>query len=930
MTKLTKILSFLCILTVFSLSGISCKSSPPSSEPQANVWLLLSKGDSRAAGYFHGEVDVNAADPNGKTALHYAAERKDAQLVRFFISIGANVNALDHLGQSPLGISILNNDPVVTQILAAAGSDIHMPILNNTTAALTALNQNNSIFKAILTPNNLDSTDNSGKSVSHLASINGNVIAVQDIINVSVSSSILVNKRDNLGKNSLDYALERPDSKNHMEIAEQLTLAGAFSENPIFGFFGPAARSGNYNIRRNEGLAPIHYAVIGDYVGLISFLITKNIDLNIKSTSGATALHEAVRIGNIEVITMLVNNGADVNAKDAKGNTPLHTGIPSEVHREVVTLLLQKGADPNLRDEHGDTPLHIAVMLNRAVNVVQAILNGGSDVNIRNIEGKTPLFIAIQDGRTALIPVLLSYGSEIFAADNSGTTPFDVAIRSNENIFNLLITSETVNQRDSEGNTMLHTALKARATSNQISRILDQRASVDARNRDGDTALHFAVRLNQRENGEFLISKGANIFSLNSEGKSPLYIALSSNPLREWIINSVTIKSKDGLGNNMLHYAAEWSMNNVIPIIIRSGIHVDETNATGQTPLFMAIKTDSISTIRTLTGNNANLNVKDNQGNTVLHAAVRWNAINSASLLISSGIDINASSLNGNTPLHDAVALGMSDIETLLIRQKANLEARNIDGNTPLMEAVRGALIPSIEKLIQNGSDPSARNTRGDTPLHVSVSMERYDIANILLKTDVSIHARNTRNRTPFQIAIGVSPVMVSALLTSDRINTPDDMGSSALHIALHEGASADIIRTIVNRGARINIVDSNGKTPLRVSIDLDAWESAKIIADAGADPFITAVDNKTPVEISFSKGNECIKAIFSGRMINVTDSSGNSVLHFAARYGTADDVRLLLEFGANKSLKNVASESAYDIALRWNRRDNAEVLRIN
>ncbi|MCL2809806.1 MAG: hypothetical protein FWD24_07060, partial [Treponema sp.] len=136
--------------------------------------------------------------------------------------------------------------------------------------------------------------------------------------------------------------------------------------------------------------------------------------------------------------------------------------------------------------------------------------------------------------------------------------------------------------------------------------------------------------------------------------------------------------------------------------------------------------------------------------------------------------------------------------------------------------------------------------------------------------------------------------------------------------------------RTIITQGARINIVDSNGKTPLRAAIDLDAWDCAKIIADAGADPFIAAVDNKTPVEISFSKSNECIKAIFSGRMLNARDSFGNSVLHFAARHGTTEAIYTLLEFGANKSVRNIASESAYDIAIRWNRGDNAEVLKLN
>ena len=923
------------VITVFILISVAnCTSSPSSpaviSSSRTDIWSLLQRGDERARNYFRGEVDVNAVDEQGRTPLHYAAERGDSDLAKFFIALGANTNALDYEKQSPLGICVDKNYTVIAELLVAAGANIHLPIKNNTTAAILALNKSSPLFKSLLTPSSVASVDTSGKNVLHLASISGRTQSVIDILSTLPLSSVSINVKDNESKTALDYALSNPNSKNHIEIAEQLILSGANSENPIYLYFAPAVRSANYNIRRNEGLAPIHYAVIGNYSGLFSFLLDKKVDVNIKSTSGATPLHEAVRAGNIDFIRMLINSGADVNARDGKANTPLHTGIPSHVHREIITLLLANGADPNLRDEHGDTPLHIAIILNRSLDVIQAILGGGSDVYIRNIDGKTPLYIAIEEKRESLIPVLLSYGSEIFAADNSGVTPFDLAAKSNDNIINLLFTPVTMNQRDSAGNTMLHCAVKNNSSPELIGRILDQRVIIDSRNRDGDTALHIAVRMNQRENGEFLISRGASIYSINSSGDSPLYLAFNApGGLREWIINPATIISKDGLSNNMLHYAAQWNLDDIIPVIIRNGIPVEEANATGETPLFFAIKTDSPSTIRTLIANNASLNARDTQGNSVLHAAVRWNSVNSAALLVTLDIDINVHSLTGNTPLHDAVILGMGEIETILINSKANLEVRNIDGNTPLMEAIRAGNISSAEKLARNRADPNTRNIRGDTPLHLAVGMERYDLVNLLLGLGTSIHARNTRNRTPFQISLSISPRMASALLTSDRIAASDDMGNSALHIALQEKVTEDYIRAIISQaGVRLNAVDNNGKTPLRLAVDLDLLESAKIIADAGADPFIAAVDNKSPAEISFAMGEECIRALFSGRAINSRDSSENTILHYAARYGTPESIRLLSELGANKTIRNISSELPLDIALRWNRRENAEILR--
>jgi len=920
------------VLAVFLLVLTGCGGVTPGDpvDPTSPVWGMLQRGDDRARGYFLSEVEVNAVDANGKTPLHYAAERKDAQLAQFFIALGANPNALDNAGQSALGIAVENKDPAVAAVIAAGGANIHLELPNGQTAVTIALESDSAVFKALLTPTSIGLTDKNGQTVLHLASIAGKSVDVQNILTVLESSNVSVNLKDNSEKTALDHAFGHPNSKVHMSIAEQLILSGASSDNPIFQYFGPAARTANYNIRRNEGLAPVHYAVIGNYSGMISFLLEKNIDINIQSTSGATPLHEAMRNGNLEIIRMLLDSNADPNARDANGNTPLHMGIPSSVHKEVINLLLGKGANPNHRDEHGDTPLHIAIILNRSSEVIDALLDSGSDVHIRNIDGKTPLYIAVQENRVNLIPSLLECGSEIFAADNEGITPFDIALKNNGRTFNLLVSTESVNQRDSGGNTMLHAAVRNRGSAAQIGRILDSRAPVDARNREGDTALHIAVRTNQKETGEFLISRGANIFSLNSAGHSPLFLALSpaDRNMRDWIVNANTIIAKDGVGNNMLHYASQWALTGAIPIIIRNGISVEDANATGQTPLFFAIRNDSPDTIRVLVENRANYNVRDTQGNSLLHFAVRWNAKESISYLLSLGIDINSFSLNGNTPLHDAVALGMSEIETLLITRNANLEVRNIDGNTPFMEAVRGALIPSLEKLAANGADVSTRNTRGDTPLHIAVSMDRLDIVTILLRNGTSIHARNTRNRTPFQIALSISPSMVSALLANNRINIPDDLGNSALHVALSERSPVDIIRTIVSGGARINAVDSNGKTPLRLAVDINSFDSAKIIADAGADPFMAASDNKTPAEIAFVKGESCIRALFSGRGINARDSSGNTILHVAARFGTPESIGILVELGANKTIRNIAAESPQEIALRWNRAENADLLR--
>ena len=932
-----------CVLfsTVLLLAVLfSCRSAPQT--PQADMWSMLAQGDERARDFFLGEFDVHSTDSAGRTPLHYAADQDNAVFAGFFIALGANPNARDSSGHTPLGVCAEKNAVNAAEVIARAGADIHMPSNSGLSPARAALRMNNDRFlHAILTPANHNSTDNDGKTILHIASELGNITAVKTILDaidsnheqerlVSAGSrNNPLDLRDANGHNPLDIAFSRPDSQNHMEVAELLILSGAISDNAINEFFAPAARNANYNFRNASGMAVLHFAARNAHEGLISFLLTKNSNVNIRDASGITPLHEAVRSGHTNIISLLLRSGADINARDAKENTALHIAAPSNTHASVIRLLLQNNANPNLRDEFGDTPLHVLITLNRDPETVQALLGGNVDITVRNMKGQTPLHHAVQENRLSLIPLLIQARSNVFAADNAGITPFDKAMERRGSILDALITPLTAQQTDSSGNTMLHIAISNRADILTIEKILSHNVQVNARNREGDTALHIAARENHREAGTYILSTGsADIFSYNSSDESPLRIALThSQGVLPWMFTPQTVGSRDGMGNTMLHYVAEWKYDRHISFIVQNGVHTEAVNAIGETPLFASAKHDGVSTIHTLLATNANLHARDSTGNSALHSAVRWNAQNAVHALINEGIDVNTHNLNGTTPLHDSVSLGLTNIAVILLNQGAQLEVRDTGGNTPFMIAVRSGFLSSVELLASFNANPMTRNINGDTPLHYAVQMENAPMIQTLLDLNASIHARNTRNRTPFQIALRQAPGTLPALLTRTRINSPDDFGNSPLHVALQERVSPDTLRIVISRGTDLNNVDSNGRIPLRLAVDMDEWEYAGILANAGSNPFSTAVDNRTPAEVTIARGEDPIRAVFSGPAINRIDGSGNTVLHYAARMGRPDSISLLLELGANRTIRNISSESPADVAIRWNNRENAALL---
>jgi ankyrin repeat protein len=393
------------------------------------------------------------------------------------------------------------------------------------------------------------------------------------------------------------------------------------------------------------------------------------------------------------------------------------------------------------------------------------------------------------------------------------------------------------------------------------------------------------------------------------------------------MLTAQTLSARDGLGNTALHYAAQWQADPWIPLLIQLGSKTEAANATGETPLFTAVKYNASSTIKVLVNSGANLHDRDSLGNSCLHAAVRWNALNAAEALIDLGIDIDAHALNGKTALHESIRLGINDIETLLINRGADIETRDADGNTPFMEAVLAGFPAAMERLVEKGADPNVRNFRGDTPLHLASAMERSDMANLLLGWGLSIHAKNAQGRTPFQNALVSSPRMVRTLLTKERLSSPDDNGSSPLHLAVQEKAPLVMLKTILDMGAKISSIDAEGRTPLRLAVDMREWEAAKMLTEAGSDVFLSARDGKSPAGVALDCGEEGIRSLFSGQAINARDASGSTILHYAAQAGNTDAIAQLIKLGANKDIKNIASENPADIARRWHHPEAAALL---
>lgn len=115
-----------------------------------------------------------------------------------------------------------------------------------------------------------------------------------------------------------------------------------------------------------------------------------------------------------------VDLGANVNAV-LRGSTPLYDASRKN-NTEILYLLINRGANVNTLS-HGEAPLHKVVQFGK-YQFAQALLKAGAKPNIRDeIRGNTPLHYAISRNDKAMIALLVSYGADLYAENNTGDTP---------------------------------------------------------------------------------------------------------------------------------------------------------------------------------------------------------------------------------------------------------------------------------------------------------------------------------------------------------------------------------------------------------------------------------------------------------------------------------------------------------------------------
>ena len=459
---------------------------------------------------------------------------------------------------------------------------------------------------------------------------------------------------------------------------------------------------------------------------------------------------------------------------------------------------------------------------------VRALIKQGTDINAARVDGLTALHAAVYADRLDITEVLLASGAKTTATDRYGVTPlYLAAVNGNGDIIRrLLDAGADANGVDAGGETVLMTAARTGSPA-ALRALLERGAKVDAREPEfQQTALMIAVREDHDEAVAALLAAGASPNAQTRKGPIPAFVPPCKG----------TGCGSEGVGIN------------------RGGLPDRGRRAEakgGMTPLLYAARDGRVAIARRLIDAGADLELPEVNGIRPLLMAALNNKMDVARLLIAKHADINADDFWGRTPLWAAVEyrnLDMNNVEQddpkdngvdrapilvfikELIDAGANVNARtrelpparrwlyslndvswvDFTGQTPFLRAALSGDTTTMKLLVQHGADPNLPTLAGTTPLMAAAGVN-WVVAQTYTE---SLRAR-------------LDAVSLCLELGAD-VNATNSMGLTALLGAVNRGSN-DIVELLVKRGARLDIKDKEGRTPLR-------WAEGVFLASVGAE----------------------------------------------------------------------------------------------
>ena len=390
-----------------------------------------------------GGAYVDARDPRGRTALHYAAGLGHMSVVRALLDASAPFDVQDARGETPLMWASLTAQSSVVHALLEAGADVNVSgtWYGETALMWAALSGDTAIARALLASGaDVGASSTSGRTALMLAEALGHTHTARLLASSSARDA-------------------EPDAMLPPEAYLPPWIGRAARSGELRDLRGAQALlSRGATIPATGETALLWAAARGD-TATVQRLLQAGAALEAKAKYGWTPLLLAAANGHVSILRSLLDAGADIHAAEQQIGQPALIWAAQMGHTGAIQVLLDAGAPIDARDRFGGTALTRAADGGRTASI-EALIRAGANINAHEEDGDTPLLEAVWSGHIDAMRVLLNAGAEVNATDNNGRTPLMIASMYDRDVMvrELIAAGADINRRDNFGSTALDQA----------------------------------------------------------------------------------------------------------------------------------------------------------------------------------------------------------------------------------------------------------------------------------------------------------------------------------------------------------------------------------------------------------------------------------------------------------------------------------------